>query len=38
MQSDVAGSAISPLVATAVERAVLTHFDEIEEVIESEGV
>ena len=33
---DVAGSAISPLVATAVERAVLTHFDEIEEVIESE--
>ena len=33
---DLAGSAVSPLVATAVENAVVTHFDEIEDFIESE--
>ena len=33
---DVAGSAISPLVATAVEDAILAHFESIEDLIESE--
>ena len=33
---DVAGSAISPLIATAVENAILAHFESIEDLIESE--
>ena len=33
---DVAGSAISPLVATAVENAILAHFESIEDLIDSE--